>query len=717
MGWRRPRADDTGRRRQNGNIGLRQSAPVQERHTQPVRLSPGGSGRIFQWMPSFYLDFALSGPTGGTLQYVVSNGPLWVMRASDDFCFNPQAAVGGNGAYINSSDRRMKSNIVPTAKGLAEVLQLQPVSFTRADPTTGAQEEIGFVAQDVQSIVPEAVWQAGIPLRDGTGGLDSAEPTLGLTSEHDHRTQRQRHQGAQRADRNADRSHRGARGCALMSGAAAQQAAAPAGGMRRLPFPLESYEHPSLPLVAKRLLNLMAEKAPDDARTAAFLASTPGLVAWDVAHGGSGPIGAGPILAMNDDMPGRIYLVSGTHAYRLSFPITGGVTVEDIGTVGTADSGTGSWNSFVTIAAGPTACVVCVPPNAYTCGHDVGQVLNPIGGDVFAGATSVCYVDGYFAFSALGNSSQWFISRLLNPSDFDALDFVFSDATPNVIRRVIAHREQVWTIGEAGMEVFYNAGSSGLETMPGTSFFPFRRASGGVVPIGTVSPMSVCRADQSVWWLGVDGIVYRSNGYKALRVSTHAIEAILRNGVNGLHALTHPYSGHWFYALTTVDNRTLVYDVATGNWHERSTSTDGTGPWQASVCAVDDNSIRLFGDRASNVLYTLGMQATDAGVAVLRQATLPPLWANTNRAFCARVEVEMQVGGADTPGNVVLEWSDDGSRTWGPSRTMSSGLTSETRKRVFTTRLGSFRQRTFRISTHGLTRLYAVDADITAGAS
>jgi hypothetical protein len=89
--------------------------------------------------------------------------------------------VGGNGPYLNSSDRRVKTNIVPTSKGLAEVLQLQPVSFTRADPTTGAQEEIGFVAQDVQPIVPEAVWQAGIPMRDGSGGLDSADPTLALS--------------------------------------------------------------------------------------------------------------------------------------------------------------------------------------------------------------------------------------------------------------------------------------------------------------------------------------------------------------------------------------------------------------------------------------------------------------------------------------------------------------------------------------------------------
>ena len=144
-------------------------------------LSLGGSGRILNFMPSFYLDFAPTGPTGGTLQYFISSGPLWVMRAADDFCFNQQAAVGGNGAYLNMSDRRAKEGITPTTRGLTEVLQLEPVEFTRTDPTTGAPKEIGFVAQDVQPIVPEAVWQAGIPLKDGTGGLDDPNPTLAIS--------------------------------------------------------------------------------------------------------------------------------------------------------------------------------------------------------------------------------------------------------------------------------------------------------------------------------------------------------------------------------------------------------------------------------------------------------------------------------------------------------------------------------------------------------
>jgi hypothetical protein len=141
----------------------------------------GGSGRIFSFRSSFYLDHStIAGGTDGTLQYVVSNGPLWVMRPSDDLCFNPQSNVGGNGAYLNISDRRAKADVTPSTKGLAEVLQLQPVSFVRNDPTTGSQEEIGFIAQDVQPVLPEAVWQAGIPLKDGTGGLDSADPTLAI---------------------------------------------------------------------------------------------------------------------------------------------------------------------------------------------------------------------------------------------------------------------------------------------------------------------------------------------------------------------------------------------------------------------------------------------------------------------------------------------------------------------------------------------------------
>ena len=61
----------------------------------------------------------------------------------------------------------------------------------------------------------------------------------------------------------------------------------------------------------------------------------------------------------------------------------------------------------------------------------------------------------------------------------------------------------------------------------------------------------------------------------------------------------------------------------------------------------------------------------DHDVRVRRIATSGPLWGGTSRAFCSRVEVEMDLADADPPPSLLLEWSDDGGRTWTGSRTLA----------------------------------------------
>ena len=57
-------------------------------------------------------------------------------------------------AYNTSSDRRLKEAIVPLADALAAVLALNPVQFQwKADGSAG----VGFLADEVQAVVPEAV--------------------------------------------------------------------------------------------------------------------------------------------------------------------------------------------------------------------------------------------------------------------------------------------------------------------------------------------------------------------------------------------------------------------------------------------------------------------------------------------------------------------------------------------------------------------------------
>jgi hypothetical protein len=484
----------------------------------------------------------------------------------------------------------------------------------------------------------------------------------------------------------------------------APQAAPAAGGMRRIPFPLESYQHPSAPLSDKWLLNLYAEQAPADARSPTALISSPGLVWTGVTLGG------GPVVVMNSDISGVIYAVSGTHFYRVTAP-TGTFVAEDLGEVGLPEGGDEfgyGFNVMTTIAAGAMGAVVCVPPRAYTCSHT--GALNEITGD-FPGARSVAYLDGYFVFTANEIGSKFFICKLLDPESFDALDFAYADGLANIIRRVVVIRGELWFLGDNGIEIWYDSGNAD---------FPFRRQSGGVIPFGVGTLLSAAISVNSMFWVTYGGTVMHSVGYRADRVSTHAIEAIIR--VEGtqriLRSLSYVQDGHTFYALT-IGSRTLVYDLLTGLWHDRSSSFDGSLPWAPTAVWEHSEGV-IFGTATDGRIFWSDPRiGTEDGDPVIRQMIMPPLWAGTARAFCSRLEIEMEVGGYPSPpGYVTLDWSDDGGRSWtGGPRTMFAGLASNFRGRVFTTRLGSFRQRIFRVTAVQHVTYYAVDAAIQAGNS
>lgn len=469
-------------------------------------------------------------------------------------------------------------------------------------------------------------------------------------------------------------------------------------GMKRIPLPLESYQHPSPGLDNKRLINLMAERAPNDARTNEALIPTHGLaVAADA-------FGAGPIVAMNADQPGVMYVASQGELWRMTQPFGGPRVIEDLGTIGTPAGADYSINLMTTIAVGVNACVVCVPPNAFTCSHT--GALNQIGGD-FPGAKSVAYLDGYFVFTSDADDAQFFCSKLLDPTMFDALDFAFADGVPNVLRRVVTLAGELWFAGDTAMEIWYDSGAAD---------FPFRRRAGGIIPYGAVSMKSLVVIDGSLFWLSTNGMIMRSSGYAAIRVSTHAIEALIMS--IGLFAIVsavgYSYRGHNFYCLTFTNN-TFVYDCSTKLWHERSSSTDGTAPWMVSAVAVV-GADTIFGTTVSGSTFNPSEIDTDNGVSVIRQLITPGLYAGTYRASCHRLEVEMETGGATPAGNVLLEWSDDEGLTWTAPRTMTAGTTSGYRGRVYTTRLGSFRQRMFKVTMQHRATIYAIDCDIPATA-
>ncbi len=98
-----------------------------------------------------------------SLLYIREDGNVGIGTTTPGFTLEVigTAAKTGGGSWSVSSDRRLKDIHNDYHKGLAEILQLKPVTFNykAGNPRNlpSSEEYIGFVAQDVKDIFPEAV--------------------------------------------------------------------------------------------------------------------------------------------------------------------------------------------------------------------------------------------------------------------------------------------------------------------------------------------------------------------------------------------------------------------------------------------------------------------------------------------------------------------------------------------------------------------------------
>ena len=462
-----------------------------------------------------------------------------------------------------------------------------------------------------------------------------------------------------------------------------------------IPLVTQSYDLNSRPASATRLVNLFAETLPEGSRAPFFLKSSPGTRVWRT-------FGVGPVYAMAT-IPGYLYVVSGSRFYRI--PIDGSQAV-DLGDIGLT--------AGPSIAVGAAEVVVCSPPNAYIASHNgpLVQITTGTGNFPTEGASSVTTIDGYFIFTNY-TGGYFFTSKLLSGSVFNGLDYARSERRPDYVQHGIAHNGELWLWGQDASSVWYNAGAAD---------FPFRpRAAGSVMEQGLGSAQTLAQLDGSIYWLGNDRIIYRTQGYHAVRVSTHPIEEILTayGDLRDITACAFQFAGHSFYSIsipsTPDGGRTFLYDVATKQWHERSSA--GYGRWRI-ITAAQHGPYLLLGDAYSGNLYEVDSNDTnDAGAPMQRLAVLPNIVSHGPRAFMSRLEVEMEVGTEHSPGTVALDYSDDGGITWSPRRITDTGAAGQTRRRVAYTRLGSFRQRVLRLSATGFLNVYGVDADIEKGST
>lgn len=436
-----------------------------------------------------------------------------------------------------------------------------------------------------------------------------------------------------------------------------------------------------------RQVNLYAEINPQGSPAPVTYYGTPGLLLWSTVPGD------GAMRLEFVASTGALFAVRGNKLYRYS---------------------AGSWVELTTLASssgnmqatdnGLQAVFVDGSPTAPVVALDT-YVVTTMGGDGWFGSSFVFFINGRFVF--IKPNTQQFYWTGLYTTTIDPLDFASAEGSPDKVVSAVVDHLELWLFGPTSVEIFYDSGDPDA---------PFARMQGAFNEVGCIAPFSVNRLDNTIYWLGRDrnggGMVFRAQNYQPTRASDHALETAIASydTVEDAFSWTYQQAGHTFYVLTfPTAKKTWCFDVASNEWHEREyrISNNETTRHRANCHAYFDGK-NLVGDFENGNIYALDLDTfTDNGAEILRLKDFPHITNSGYRQFFRQFVLDCQVavgnGGTEVPGEadpkVWLSWSDDGGNTWASTLTQKLGKIGEFWQRVQWNRLGSGRDRVFRIGT------------------
>lgn len=424
----------------------------------------------------------------------------------------------------------------------------------------------------------------------------------------------------------------------------------------------QAYSDDSLPWAAQELINWYPVVAETDGtRTRLALKGTPGLTEF-------GSIGTGTVRGAVV-MGGVLYVVADTTLYSVD---SGGAetslgTIEGSNRVGIAENG-----SQVVVVNGPKGWVYSV----------AGGFVQITDSD-FPGADD-CFFLGEYIVLVRDDSDQFNISAIADATSWAGGDFASAHTDTDLLMGGLSLNREAWLFGARSIEIWPNTGAAD---------FPFERSA--VIEHGIASTFAKAKLDNTVYWLGDNGIVYRARGYSAERVSTSPIEqAIAGETLSEAFAFAYEEAGHAFFVLSFPNGKTWVYDVPTGFWHRRK-SYD-TERWRAN-CYVFAYGKHLIGDTANGKIWELDETAYDeGGEHLIAERKTQYFHKDGNPFSVSEIELFFKPGPGLTTGQgsdplVDVSYSKDGGRTFVSPRQARIGKKGEYERRARLYRFGQFK--------------------------
>ena len=312
------------------------------------------------------------------------------------------------------------------------------------------------------------------------------------------------------------------------------------------------------------------------------------------------------------------------------------------------------------------------------------------------------WIDGYFIIAA--RSGQFFHSQL-DSHQFDQLDFAHASTNPDPIIGLASLNRRIYVLGSETVETWWNSG--------GTDF-AFSRDNSFTHNVGCASKATITTDQEHVTFLGSDKIVYQLNSSARERISSESVEYdIARSEIEKSRAVVYTEEGHRFYSLTLMfdddTKKNWTYDYATQAWHERGLDD--------VLCSVAFNKRILIGREGHEHIFDLRLDwgsiedddADEDDATIDREAVGPTVFINLHRVQSASFQADIPLRDGDDDDSILLEWSDDGKKTWKGSTDQlgnSKARNLDDGPRFRWSRLGQFRTgRNYRLTTSAKRRV------------
>lgn len=381
-------------------------------------------------------------------------------------------------------------------------------------------------------------------------------------------------------------------------------------------------------------------------------------------------------------------------------------SVDEFGTV--TNLGTIPGTGIVSITSDGTSLIIV---NGTNVGYYYNTFTSTLGSVAFpAVAYTVTYLDTYVAFSSTGQ--KWYLSAVGDSDSFDALDFASAVKDHDDLLAVFEDHSEILLFGKKTIEPWFNSGDVD---------FAFAQNTAGIIERGIYSRFSIAKEDNTVIFLGDDLIVYRLEGYRPVRISTDGIETELSDLLNegyktdleNANAIMYIEAGDKFYQLNIPNRKSLVCNLATGEWHRNKHYNYET---HHAVCHCKAYGKHLIGALDGQIYDMSRSYYSDGSYPLIRRRGSNFYSSDDRMITWKKIKLVFDFGstpvltGQGSNPQVVLRWSYDSGRTWRNEKHLSLGANADYLAKAIKRNCGSSRNRMIEFYVSDPVPFFLIDA-------